>query len=154
VQWSVGTTRRRRKITWLIQIVITYFVSEAIIGPVFALVSFAGAPAALPYLEIGWNFTLAVIASSFMAIGVFRAGAIHPGLIVRRTIVYGIATWLLLFALEVVLHAGVDVIKERLGISDRFIAAVFGTIIGLLFAPLAKRIKVVVDRFASARATQ
>jgi prepilin signal peptidase PulO-like enzyme (type II secretory pathway) len=93
-----------------------------------------------------WNATAYSAAATVFGIGcvamaVFAAGAFNSALVVRATVAWAAAVTVLLFVINVLASALVDKTADALGISDRLLAAVLGTLAGLALNPLASRLR-------------
>jgi hypothetical protein len=131
-----GDADVRRKVLW--------FLAMAIAAAVLTIVSWTaklvlgdGAPETLR-LVVGVSlFSLNALAITVcFAAAVFYAGAISPSLVIRKTVVYGLTTALLLFVfatVEVFLH---HQIVHFLHVKDTFASSLIGGVFGLTFHPV------------------
>jgi hypothetical protein len=146
-QWQVGDELRRRRVGWLLQSALTYVVLS------FLGIAAVGAVGSQPstlhtIISLTNNALFLVLINLCIALAIFRAGAVNPALVVRRTFIYGVAAALLTFGLEVGLHLVTDTVKETLAISDRMQGAVFGAVAGLSFAPVSHRLRKLFDHLS------
>lgn len=131
-----GDVDVRRKVMW--------FLALAIAATAFTIVSWAvklalgdGAPETLR-LVVGVTLTslnlLSIVAC--VAAAVFYAGAMSPSLVIRKTLVYGLTSALLLFAfatVEVYIH---HQLVHLLHVTDTFASSLIGGVFGLTFHPV------------------
>lgn len=83
----------------------------------------------------------------FIAAAVFYVGAISPSLVIRKTVVYGLTSALLLFAfatVEVFLH---HQIVHFLHVTDTLASSLIGGAFGLTFHPVKHYFETILDRF-------
>jgi hypothetical protein len=93
-------------------------------------------------------FTLEELALLGGIVGaVFYVGAISPGLIIRKTLVYGATTASLLLAFATLQAVITDTLVEFFGVTDRLASAFMGTMFGLAFQPLRRRVEDLLKRF-------
>ena len=131
-----GDADDRRKVLW--------FLAMAIAAAVLTIVSWTAklvlgddAPETLRLIVGVTLFSLNALAITVcFAAAVFYAGAISPSLVIRKTVVYGLTTALLLFVfatVEVFLH---HQIVHFLHVTDTFASSVIGGVFGLTFHPV------------------
>jgi hypothetical protein len=131
-----GDADVRRKVMW--------FLAMAIAAAVLTIITWT-AKAALGddapetvRLAVGVSlFALNMLAITLcFAAAVFYAGAISPSLVIRKTVVYGLTTSLLLFVFatgEVFLH---HQLVHWLHVTDTFASSLIGGVFGLTFHPV------------------
>jgi hypothetical protein len=81
---------------------------------------------------------------------VFYAGAINPALVIRKTLVFGATAGALLFAFAIVQALIADALVDFFGVTDRLASAFMGTLLGLAFEPLRKRVERLLKRLEPA----
>ncbi len=146
-----GSRAVRNRVGWLLHMVVAFAATYVVTLALLLLLESAGVgPASRPYLAIGYSMVLAIAGAGSLAMAVFGAGAFNPALVMRSTVIYGAAISLLLFALNVITGALVDVAAGALGIGDRLVAATLGAIAGLLLEPVARSLRRLSDRFVPA----
>ena len=147
VRFRIGTLVERRRVTWLLQMVLVFAVLLVVAQSLSAYVSSAGGGEnARAAIVVGNNLLAAIGGAGSLAMAVFRAGAVNPGLVVRTTVVYGATISVLLFALNVIVSVLVDRAADVLGLSDRVVAATLGALAGLAIEPLARRMRLLLVR--------
>jgi hypothetical protein len=136
VNYRSGDADVRRKVLW--------FLAAAIAAAVLTVVSLLvklvlgdDAPETL-LTVVGVSLYSLNSLSIFVCIAaaVFYAGAISPSLVIRKTVVYGLTTTLLLFVfatVEVFLH---HQIVHFLHVTDTFASSLIGGVFGLTFHPV------------------
>ena len=131
-----GDIEVRRKVLWFLAMAI----SAAVITVVTATVKLVlgdGAPETLR-LVVGvslYSLNYLSVLVCFSA-AVFYAGAISPSLVIRKTVVYGLTTALLLFVfatVEVFIH---HQLVHVLHVTDTFASSLIGGAFGLTFHPV------------------
>jgi hypothetical protein len=134
--YRTGDADVRRKVLWFLAMVIVE-AAFTIVTQVVRLVLGSDAPETLR-LVVGVSLfslnSLAIVGCLFAA--VFYAGAISPSLVIRKTVVYGATTALLLFVfatVEVFLH---HQIVHFLHVTDTFASSLLGGVFGLTFHPV------------------
>jgi hypothetical protein len=134
--YRTGDADDRRKVLW--------FLAMAIAAAVFTVVVWAvklalgdDAPEAL---RLAVGVTLFSLNSLSMVVclaaAVFYAGAISPSLVIRKTVVYGVTTALLLFVfatVEVFIH---HQLVHLMHVTDTFASSLIGGAFGLTFHPV------------------
>lgn len=131
VHYRVGTAKARRRIVWFMQLALVAVLMNVLTFTLNMLFASAGMSEARSWLMIAHNAVLGLACSACIGMAVFAAGAVNPSLIVRATVIYGLAAALLLFLLNVILSETVEDAATALGISDRLAAAALGSIAGL-----------------------
>lgn len=144
-QWAAGDDEQRRKVLWILQTALSFALLSLIAMVLSALLTLEGARHLRAYVAIPFNFTAAAVVVGCMAMAIFHAGAVSPELIIRRTLIYGLAVAIVMFVLEMGLHFLVDVTEEYFEISGKLVAAAFGALAGLAFEPVAHRIRKTID---------
>jgi hypothetical protein len=147
--YRTGDADARRKVLW--------FLAMAISAAAFTIVTWSvrlaigdGAPETLR-LVLGVSLAslnyLAILGC--VAAAVFYAGAISPSLVIRKTVVYGLTTALLLFVfatVEVFLH---HQIVHFLHVTDTFASSLIGGAFGLTFHPVKHFFEHLLKRYQS-----
>lgn len=134
--YRTGDGDTRRKVLW--------FLALAIAAAVLTVVAWAiklalGEDAPEPlWLVIGVSvFALShLLIVGCIAAAVFYAGAINPSLVIRKTVVYGMTTALLLFVfatVEVFIH---HQLVHFLHVTDTLASSLIGGVFGLTFHPV------------------
>lgn len=82
----------------------------------------------------------------FLACSIFFFGAIDPKLAIRKVSVYGIAATMLAVALAVLQGTAATQLVQRFGLPDNSGFVLAASFVGLVFAPLRKRIESSVER--------
>jgi hypothetical protein len=141
IHFRIGTAKTRRQVTWFLQTAVIFVVLNLIALGLSQLLDAADAGEARAYVAIVYYATASVACCGSVAMGVFGAGAVNPGLVVRATLIYGAATTLLLFVLNVIVSVAVDWAADALGVSDRVAAAALGSLAGLLLEPFAAALR-------------
>jgi hypothetical protein len=147
ISYRTGDADVRRKVLW--------FLAVAILTAVFTIVTAAtklvlgnDAPENL-LLIVGVGLfslnSLSIICCVFAA--VFYAGAISPSLVIRKTVVYGLTTALLLFVfatVEVFIH---HQLVHFLHVTDTLASSLIGGVFGLTFHPVKHYFEHLLQRF-------
>jgi hypothetical protein len=134
--YRTGDADVRRKVLWFLAMVIAA-AALTIVAQAVRFVLGTGAPETLR-LVVGVSLfslnSLAIIGC--LSAAVFYAGAMSPSLVIRKTVVYGATTALLLFVfatVEVFLH---HQIVHLLDVTDTFASSLLGGAFGLTFHPV------------------
>lgn len=152
VHFRVGDDLERRQIVWFLQTALAFVVVAVLAAAANALLAAHELKPVRPLVAIVFNVGAAAVILTFLFLAIFRAGAVNPDLIVRRTLVYAGAAALLLGVLNVIQSVLVDTAVDAFGIDDRLVAAVLGTAAGLAFEPLTRRLKRFFDGHAQSPA--
>ena len=143
----VGNATIRHRVTWLLQSALAFARLSLVISALMPLMRAAGANHEVgAYVLAFYRLLLAIAGCGSLAMAVFSAGAFNPSFVVRSTLAYGAAISLLLFALNIITSALVDIAVGALGLSDRLVAAALGTVAGLLLEPVAKILRRLLER--------
>lgn len=145
--YRTGDADTRRKVLWFLAMAI----GAAVLTVVTAAAKLAmgeNPPEALR-LVVGVSlFALSsVVIFGCVAAAVFYAGAITPTLVIRKTVVYGLTTSLLLFVfatVEVFLH---HELVHLLHVTDTFASSMIGGAFGLTFHPVKHYFEHLLERF-------
>lgn len=89
---------------------------------------------------------LAIVVTVLLACTIFFYGAINPRLALRKTSVYGVAALLLAVAMAVVQGTAATQLTQRLGLPGGSGPIVALALVGLVFAPLRRRLESGVER--------
>jgi hypothetical protein len=142
-----GDEQARQKVLWFLGGVLAFFIIQAIaLGIRIAVAGFLTLEMrTLLYLVLMTVQNLVVLAFFYAA--VFHAGAVNPELVVRKTAVYGVTFAAMLFAFSAVEAVIADALVEYLGVTNGMGNAMIGTVFGLAFHPLTKRVERLLGRF-------
>jgi hypothetical protein len=149
--WQVGNELQRRKVGWLLQSGLTYLALYFLGLAVFGAIG-PGPSTFHTIVSLIFNLLSMILINLCIVLAIFRAGAVNPALVVRRTFVYGVTAAMLTFGLEVGAHLVAETLKETLAISDRLQGAVLGTFAGLAFRPVTHRLHLLFDHLSQAHA--
>jgi hypothetical protein len=147
VLYRSGDLETRRKVLWFFEAALATFVIGLLAEGVRAVLHDTGSPNLRVVLSVfihSANYLAEVI---FISAAVFYAGAISPTLVIRKTVIYGVTTALLLFTYATVEAFLVNLFVDVTGISDRFASALLGTLFGLAFHPIKNRLERALRRF-------
>jgi len=136
LNYKAGDADERRKVLWFL----AWATFTAVTAVVVIAIRAALGPGAFPRLRT----VLGVAISALENVGqlvcftaaVFYAGAISPSLVIRKTMVFGLTTALLLFVfatVEVFVH---HEIVHLLEVTDTFASSLVGGVFGLAFHPV------------------
>jgi len=134
--YRTGDAEARRKVLWFLALPISMaVVSLAILAARTAMGD--NPPEVLRLIvSVTLNSLNALAIVGCVAAAVFYAGAISPALVIRKTVVFGLTTALLLFVfatVEVFLH---HQIVHFLHVTDTFASSLLGGAFGLTFHPV------------------
>jgi hypothetical protein len=136
VQARTGDPLTSRQVAWFAQGVLAFLILW-IIGIALRQLIGSDASGAGLWLRIAVGYVSAIMLVVAFAIGIFRAGAVSPDLVLRATFIYGLLATVLLLALHAILDFALDDVAEALGLSDRIVAALMGAMLALALEPLA-----------------
>jgi hypothetical protein len=136
IKYRTGDADVRRKVLW--------FLAVAILAAVFTILAVAAklvlgndAPENLRLIVGVGLFSLSSLSIIWcVSAAVFYAGAISPSLVIRKTVVYGLTTALLLFVfatVEVFIH---HQLVHFLHVTDTLASSLIGGAFGLTFHPV------------------
>jgi hypothetical protein len=152
VNYRGGDDEARRKVLWFL----AWAVAAAVISLVILAVSAALGRDGSDLLRFVLNVTLSLLDNLAqlvcVAAAVFYAGAISPSLVIRKTVVFGLTTALLLFvfaSVEVYLH---HLIVHSLHVTDTLASSLIGGAFGLTFHPVKHYFEHLVQRVFGGKA--
>jgi hypothetical protein len=147
INYRRGDAEVRRKVLWFLAWAVAAAVITLIILAVQAALGSNGSPAVR--LVIGLSLRVLENLAQLVCISaaVFYVGAISPSLVIRKTMVFGLTTALLLFvfaSVEVFLH---HEIVHLLEVTDTFASSLVGGVFGLAFHPVKHYFEHLLQRF-------
>ena len=147
VLYRSGDLETRRKVLWFFEAALATFVIGLLAEGVRAVLHDTGSPNLRVVLSVFIHSANCLAEVIFISAAVFYAGAISPTLVIRKTVIYGVTTALLLFTYATVEAFLVNLFVDVTGISDRFASALLGTLFGLAFHPIKNRLDHALRRF-------
>ena len=147
VLYRSGDVETRRKVLWFFEAALATFVIGLLAEGVRAVLHDTGSPNLRVVLSVFIHSANCLALVIFISAAVFYAGAISPTLVIRKTVIYGVTTALLLFTYATVEAFLVNLFVDVTGISDRFASALLGTLFGLAFHPIKNRLERALRRF-------
>jgi hypothetical protein len=152
VNYRGGDADVRRKVLWFL----AWAVVAALVSLIVLALSAALGPDTSEQLRLVLNVTLSLLDNLSqlvcVAAAVFYAGAISPSLVIRKTVVFGLTTALLLFvfaSVEVFLH---HQIVHLLHVTDTLASSLIGGAFGLTFHPVKHYFEHLVQRLLGGKA--
>ncbi|HUQ09044.1 MAG TPA: hypothetical protein VM146_01925 [Steroidobacteraceae bacterium] len=146
INYRAGDTEVRRKVLWFLAAAVATALMVVIM---LAAVAAMGAGSS-PLLRTVINLVLSILNSLAqlicIAAAVFYAGAVSPSLVIRKTMVFGLTTALLLFvfaSVEVFLH---HQLVHLLEVTDTLASSLIGGAFGLTFHPVKHYFEHLLDK--------
>lgn len=126
----------RRRVLWLVQGLVAFAVIGGFQVSLVVLVQTTPLEIPIPGWEY-WLRTVALfVALGFIAVAVFYRGALDPGLVVRRTALYGLSGVVLVFVFTAVEDLTASWLADRLGLSENAGSWLAGGVVALLLGPI------------------
>jgi hypothetical protein len=147
VMYRSGDVEMRRKVLWFFEAALTTLVLGLLAEGVRAVLHGTGSPTLRVVLSVFINSANSLALVICICAAVFYAGAISPAFVIRKTVIYGATTALLLFTYATVEAFLVNLLVDVTGIGDRFASALLGTLFGLAFHPIKNRLEHSLRRF-------
>jgi hypothetical protein len=141
VMYRSGDAEARSKVLWFFEAALATLVISLIAEGVRAVLRGTGSPTLSVVVSVLINFVNYVAMVICISAAVFYAGAVSPALVVRKTVIYGATTALLLFGYAIVETYVVNLVVEVTGISNGFASALLGVLFGLAFHPIKNRME-------------
>lgn len=148
VSFRSGDTESRRKVLWFLEAVLLAVVLRIIVRALSAAIGHSLSPDLKFRINIGLVVLNDLILVVCIGLAIFRAGAVSPSLVVRKTVVYGATISALLFLFAAVEIFIVERLVEYFEVTDHIATAFLGAAFGLAFHPLKHRIEHFSHRFA------
>ncbi|MFG1691436.1 hypothetical protein ACGF5M_04710 [Gemmatimonadota bacterium] len=126
----------RRRILWLAQGLVAFVVVGGLQMALVVLVQTTPLRIPIP----GWEYWLRTVALfsalGFLALAVFYRGALDPGLVLRRTALYGLGGVVLVFVFTAIEDLSAAWLAERLGLGENAGSWFAGGVVALLLGPI------------------
>jgi uncharacterized protein YhhL (DUF1145 family) len=147
INYRSGDAEVQRKVLWFLAAAIAS-AAVSVLGPTIrAVLGGAGSESLRTVISVTLNALNSVAQLTCIAAAVFYVGAISPSLVIKKTMVYGLTTALLLFvfaSVEVFLH---HQIVHFLHVTDTFASSLIGGAFGLAFHPFKHYFEHLLERF-------
>jgi len=126
----------RRRVLWLAQGLVAFAVIAGLQVALVVLVQTTPLRIPIP----GWEYWLRLVALfaalGFLAVAVFYRGALDPGLVLRRTALYGLGGVALVFAFTAIEDLTAAWLADRLGLGENAGSWFAGGVVALLLGPI------------------
>ena len=135
----------RHKVLWFLAAAIATAAITLILIAVVAALGDGGSETLRMVIGVTLRSLQSIAVLGCIAAAVFYVGAISPSLVIRKTMVYGMTTALLLFifaSVEVFLH---HQLVHWLGVTDTFASSLIGGVFGLAFHPVKHYLEHLLD---------
>jgi len=136
INFRAGDAEVRRKVLWFMAWAAGAAAVSIVIIATRAAIGADASPAVRAVLSVTLNALNSLVQIVCVTAAIFYAGAISPSLIIRKTVVFGMTTALLLFffaSIEVFLH---HEIVHLMHVTDTFASSMIGGAFGLTFHPV------------------
>jgi hypothetical protein len=136
VNYRSGDAEARRKVLWFLAWAVAAAVVSLMVMAVATALGNGGSDQLRLVISVTLNLINSLAQLICVAAAVFYAGAISPSLVIRKTVVFGLTTSLLLFvfaSVEVFLH---HQIVHFIHVTDTLASSLIGGAFGLTFHPV------------------
>jgi hypothetical protein len=147
ISYRAGDADARRKVLWFLAAAVATAIVSLLVVAFNAVVGEGGSEALRTVVGVSLVGLDNLSRIVFIAAAVFYVGAVSPSLVIRKTMVYGLTTALLLFVFataEVFLH---HQIVHLLHVTDTLASSLLGGAFGLTFHPVKHYSESLLDRF-------
>jgi hypothetical protein len=147
INYRRGDAEVRRKVLWFLAWAVAAVVATVIMLAVRAALGSNGSAAVRLVISVTLQVLENLAQLVCVSAAVFYAGAISPSLVIRKTMVFGLTTALLLFvfaSIEVFLHHEIVHVLE---VTDTFASSLVGGVFGLAFHPVRHYFEHLAGRF-------